>query len=285
MLVDALHQVQVLENWETLTSRIRMMDVKRRFLEQNNNWYRFTKGLRMLDLKRKLAEIQNEDDSEEKQVEATPEAEEKHGRIDQPAKSAPQRNWFRIIKELRKIQIKKLIENYASEAEDSKQEQVEVERTPVDERWFTLVRGLRRKGLEHQFKISSQDWLRFAMGLRRADRKQRVASFVNPWLTFTKGLRMKELRRRMIFASNAWLRYTMGLRRKALEKKYEWARNHWLRYIVRLRLHSYKVAMEGVSASESERSRAYSGRWKDITQKLRFRELQYRLHDIQQADP
>ena len=54
ILMNELYKIQIYDNWETLTSRIRMNDVKRRFLEQNNHWYRFTKGIRLLDLRSKI---------------------------------------------------------------------------------------------------------------------------------------------------------------------------------------------------------------------------------------
>ena len=65
LLMDALYRVQIYDNWTTLTSKIRMLDVKRKFLEQSNHWYRFTKAVRMKDLKIKIDEmlaIQAEED-------------------------------------------------------------------------------------------------------------------------------------------------------------------------------------------------------------------------------
>lgn len=52
--MNEMYKIQIYDNWETLVSKIRMNDVKRRFLEQNNHWYRFTKALRILDLKSKI---------------------------------------------------------------------------------------------------------------------------------------------------------------------------------------------------------------------------------------
>ena len=63
--MDALYRVQIYDNWTTLTSKIRMLDVKRKFLEQGNHWYRFTKAVRMKDLKIKIDDmlaIQAEED-------------------------------------------------------------------------------------------------------------------------------------------------------------------------------------------------------------------------------
>jgi len=54
ILMNELHKIQIYDNWETLTSRIRINDVKRRFLEQNNHWYRWTKALRINDLRKKI---------------------------------------------------------------------------------------------------------------------------------------------------------------------------------------------------------------------------------------
>ena len=52
--MNELYRIQIYDNWETLTSKIRMHDVKRRFMEINNTWYRITKNLRLLDLKKKI---------------------------------------------------------------------------------------------------------------------------------------------------------------------------------------------------------------------------------------
>lgn len=52
--MNELYKIQIYDNWESLTSRIRMKDVHRRFLEQNNHWYRWTKALRINDLRKKI---------------------------------------------------------------------------------------------------------------------------------------------------------------------------------------------------------------------------------------
>lgn len=86
-----------------------------------------------------------------------------------------------------------------------------------------------------------------------------------------------------IFA-NDWLRYTMGVRKMDLMKRHRLSYNHWTRFTMRLRLKHNKKIMNADSddGEESQMSaKVYSSGWKDITQKLRFRELQYRLHELQ----
>ena len=148
--MNELHRIQIYDNWETLTSRIRMNDVKRRFLEQNNHWYRWTKALRINDLRKKIPfydeqlkqkKIENESGINKawqlpnvvREKEAS-ERKEKEGnwKIDQLTNSAPQRNWFRIIKGIRKkMYSTQFFDGYVSEkevyAESEKEEHDEQE--------------------------------------------------------------------------------------------------------------------------------------------------------------
>ena len=146
--MNELHKIQIYDNWETLTSRIRMNDVKRRFLEQNNHWYRWTKALRINDLRKKIPfydekfqqKIVNESGINKAwQLPNIDREKEASGRIKSNWKieqfevtnNAPQTNWFRIIKGIRKkMYSTQFFDGYVSEKEvyaESEKEQEEAE--------------------------------------------------------------------------------------------------------------------------------------------------------------